>query len=76
MVLKTVNVENPVDGDLKFTTHFAWLPKKVANQVIWLHKYQRLFEYKVRERYRVYTAMHNSLRGTWGEWELISEKAI
>lgn len=79
MVIKERKVSKPVHGDKKAVMSFAWWPTWVANQLIWLAKYERVYEFRVRRRWVDPSIGHYHFSGfyaVYGKWELISEKKL
>lgn len=66
----------PKEGDTKVEKRFAWWPRKVESTLIWLEWYELHFVYKVKPRAIV--ALHIGIfhKGTWGDWDLITEKLV
>lgn len=54
-------IKEPINGDYKVITKFAWFPKRIRDggflsnytTKIWLQRYQQLWEYNGFWRYRV-----------------------
>lgn len=68
MILKTypdpAPINKPQVGDLKYKNFFAWWPTKVDNQLIWLHKWRKCFEYRLisqKEWDEIWEAISNGL---------------
>lgn len=69
--------EKPKEGDLKIKKKFAWFPVWIGDKRIWLERYQRLYEWKVKKRADTPTIgkyVLPTVTGVWGEWELVGEK--
>lgn len=78
MILKTRPPE-PKDGDVKETKHYAWFPTWVNDQQIWLQGYARSYKYIVKDRQStpiIGGYILPTVRGKWGEWELVGETII
>lgn len=78
MILATK--EKPEEGELKRLDKFAWFPKWVGDDYIWLHRYVQIYEYKIRKRPRMLW-VRGSLSlpfgyAVFGGWDLINEYAL
>lgn len=77
MILSKIKpVKKPQHGDYKIEKHFAWWPVMIDGNKIWLEKYQKVYEFKVKFRRRYYSYIKIDWQGTWGEWELIAVQRI
>lgn len=63
----------PKDGDFKIIYPFAWWPKRVEDNLIWLERYQRAFKYAVKERVAYYPGVLITFKGVWGKWDCLGE---
>lgn len=70
MVLKQVS--EPLIGDYRVETKFAWWPLWVDNKQIWLEKYQLFYEYKYHFFYD--RVLKQKVYGSG--WVLIDQKVI
>lgn len=64
----------PKEGDRKGTIHFAWWPKKVTEGIIFLERYERLYEF--RTRLRVHAIGYLMIMPTMPAWDIIEEKRM
>lgn len=79
MKIKTIETlakaADPQPGDYKIEYRFAFWPKKIGNQIIWLEKYRQIFEYKKADRRIILMSSIIELRN-YPAWELILEQVI
>lgn len=69
----------PKNGERKVEKCFAWFPTWVNDQQIWLQHFERVFEYRVKERNTTFFIRGYAsypYKGTWGEWELVKENIL
>lgn len=64
----------PEEGDYKITVHFAWWPKKVKEGTIFLEKYKRVHEWRIRVRCHFISTYFYSVYA--GAWDVVEEKRI
>jgi len=72
MILKKYKTEEPEIGDLKTVNKYAYFPKRIGDKLIWLHKYQELYEYREYETMLYRT----TIMVTCHKWCLIDTKII
>jgi hypothetical protein len=69
-------IQKPTEGDYKIEKRIAWWPKRVENRLIWLEKYKRVHQYRVRQR-MVWAAGYGPIANiVAGAWDLITEQLI
>lgn len=70
MIIKRLQPEQkPVEGDYRFENHFAWWPKKVGNEIIWLEKYVKVFQLIRRKRTHIFSGVILNVVGCG--WDLV-----
>lgn len=48
MIIKTYNeVANPAVGAIKLVYHFAWIPTRINDKLIWLQKWREVFTFRL-----------------------------
>lgn len=75
MKLKTiVPKKTPQEGDYKIKRRFAWWPRRVQDKIIWLEKYNQVYEFRTRRRVLIFPGTGLIHQGVWGGWDLITEQ--
>lgn len=75
MMLKTIPIKaKPKEGDYKINKRFAWWPKRVQNQLIWLESYKVVYEFKIRKR-AVFCQGYGVIDHViCGDWDFVTEQ--
>lgn len=74
MIWKSKEVHNLKNGDTKTVSHFAWLPKRVSDSMVWLGEYQYLYVWIVTTRLVIIEG--KTIEFVYGNWEKISERVL
>jgi len=74
MIWKAKEVHNLKNGDTKTVSHFAWLPKRVGNNIVWLGEYEYLYAWIITTR--LILIDDKTVEFKYGDWEKISERVI
>lgn len=77
MILKSMQPKSkPNEGDYKIIKRFAWWPKRVQNQLIWLESYKVVYEFKIRKR-AVFCQGYGVIGEViCGDWDFVTEQLI
>lgn len=76
MRLKTIAIKvKPKEGDTKQVKKFAWWPKKVRDQLVWLEHYIVVYKFTIRERIHAFQG-YGFLRVTGGGWDEIEKMLL
>lgn len=62
----------PKEGDIREVVRFAFFPKWVGNDLVWLQRYFLVYEYRVRDRILPYSSFVHS----YGDWDLIEKRIL
>lgn len=71
MLIKT-KAPAPTEGEKKITRHFALFPSSTDDGIIWLEKFERVYEW----RYRLRLLYGLGFSMICGGWDLISTRRI
>lgn len=74
MVLKDEAPRKPKEGDIKVTRHFAFFPKQLTKEKIWLERYEKVYKWNTAKRY-LFIGCPAPVEG-YGDWDLIEERRI
>jgi len=66
----------PENGAVKTLVKYAWLPKRVANTLIWFEQYEELYVYQEKDIQSNIVINDKAAKFTVGEWIKVSEKLI
>jgi hypothetical protein len=71
MLLKKPKIA-PMEGDIRITFHFAWLPVQTDDGKIWLERFKRTYRWQVKER--PFGLHFRFVRVECGDWDLMSTR--
>ncbi len=66
----------PQEGDLRREIKFAWWPKWIGNEKIWLQEYEVVYQWVIRQRHDYFPSIYIDYHYYGGGWDFKWEKIL